>query len=33
MTWGAQPHKGYIYATDMNSGLWVGKLSPKRLVP
>ena len=33
MTWGAQPHKGYLFATDMNSGVWVGKLSPKRLVP
>jgi hypothetical protein len=33
MTWGAQPHKGHVYATDMNSGVWVGKLTPKRLVP
>ena len=33
MTWGAQPHKGYVYATDMNSGVWIGKLTPKRLVP
>ena len=33
MTWGAQPHKGYIYASDMNSGLWVTKLTPKSLVP
>ena len=21
MTWGAQPHKGHVYATDMNSGV------------
>ena len=27
MAWGAQPHKGYVYATDMNSGVWVGKLT------
>jgi hypothetical protein len=33
MTWGAQPHKGHVYATDMNSGVWVAKLTPKRLVP
>ena len=28
MVWGAQPHNGVIYATDMNSGLWVARLSP-----
>jgi hypothetical protein len=34
MTWGAQPHRGHVYATDMNSGVWVGRLTPKRtLVP
>lgn len=33
MAWGAQPHKGYLYATDMNSGLWVGKLTPAKQVP
>jgi hypothetical protein len=33
MTWGAQPHKGYVYATDMNSGAWVGRVTPKRLTP
>jgi uncharacterized protein YjdB len=33
MTWGAQPHKGYVFATDINSGIWVGKLTPKRLTP
>jgi hypothetical protein len=33
MTWGAQPHRGVVYATDMNSGLWVGRLRPKRPVP
>lgn len=33
MTWGAQPHRGVIYATDMNSGVWVGRLTPKRPVP
>jgi hypothetical protein len=33
MSWGAQPHNGFVYATDMASGIWVGKLTPKRLVP
>jgi hypothetical protein len=33
MTWGAQPHKGHVFATDMNSGVWVGRLTPRRLVP
>jgi len=33
MTWGAQPRKGHVYATDMSSGVWVGKLTPRRLVP
>ncbi len=28
MAWGAQPHNGYIYVTDMNSGLWVARLTP-----
>jgi hypothetical protein len=25
--WGAQPHKGMIYVSDINSGLWVAKLT------
>ncbi len=33
MSWGAQPHRGFVYATDMNSGIWVGRLAPKRLTP
>jgi hypothetical protein len=33
MTWGAQPHRGVVYATDINSGLWVGRLVPRRPVP
>lgn len=33
MTWGVQPHKGYLFATDLNSGVWVGKLTAKPLVP
>ncbi len=28
-TWGAQPHKGFIYFNDINSGLWVVKLGAK----
>lgn len=27
MTWSAIPHKGYIYASDINSGLWVAKVT------
>ena len=26
MTWGAQIHKGHIFTSDLNSGLWVVKL-------
>lgn len=28
MTWGAQPHKGHVFFTDFNSGLWSVKLEP-----
>jgi hypothetical protein len=28
MAWGAQPSKGYLLASDVNSGLWVAKLTP-----
>ncbi len=28
MAWGARPHRGFIYATDVNSGLWVARLTP-----
>ena len=27
--WGGQPHKGYIFFSDMNSGLWAVKVLPK----
>ncbi|MEQ9403470.1 MAG: hypothetical protein RIM99_07795 [Cyclobacteriaceae bacterium] len=27
-TWGAQPHKGHIFYSDWNSGLWSAKLEP-----
>jgi hypothetical protein len=27
MAWGAQPHKGVIFTSDMNSGLWVARLT------
>ncbi len=33
MSWGAMPHRGVVYGTDMNSGLWVARLRPKRTVP
>lgn len=29
MAWGAQPHRGFIFATDINSGLWIARLVPK----
>jgi hypothetical protein len=29
MAWGAQPHRGVIFVTDINSGLWVARLTPK----
>ena len=28
MAWGAQPHKGFVFSSDVNSGLWVAKLTP-----
>ena len=30
MVWGPQPHKGNIFFTDWNSGLWCVKLVPQR---
>jgi hypothetical protein len=30
MTWGARPYKGNVFFTDMNSGLWAVKVSPKQ---
>ena len=34
MAWGPQPHKGNIFVSDMNSGLWVIKYArPQILVP
>ncbi len=29
MTWGAQPHKGYVFFSDFNSGLWAVKVEPQ----
>jgi hypothetical protein len=29
MVWGAQPHKGVIFLSDWNSGLWALRLEPK----
>jgi len=29
MTWGAQPHKGFIFFSDWNSGLWSVRLKPE----
>jgi hypothetical protein len=28
MVWGAQPHKGIVYLSDWNSGLWAIRLDP-----
>jgi hypothetical protein len=35
MTWGPQPYKGLVYATDMNSGLWIVEVEEEeqQLVP
>ena len=34
MAWGPQPHKGNIFVSDMNSGLWVIKFArPQVLTP
>ena len=32
-TWGAQPYKGFIYASDPNSGLWIMRMDGPALVP
>ena len=32
MTWGAQIFKGRIYSSDLNSGIWITELRPKRVV-
>lgn len=33
MTWGAQIHKGSIFTSDLNSGLWIARLRQGPLVP
>ncbi len=30
MVWGPQPHKGTIFFTDMNSGLWAVRIVEKK---
>ena len=30
MAWGPQPFKGHIFVSDLNSGLWVVRLEPKK---
>jgi hypothetical protein len=32
MAWGAQIHKGMIYSSDLNSGIWVTQLRERRIV-
>lgn len=29
MAWGPQPHKGHVFLSDWNSGIWVVKLKPR----
>ena len=33
MTWGAQIHKGHIYSSDLNSGLWITRLIEQPILP
>jgi hypothetical protein len=35
MVWGAQPHKGHIFFSDFNTGLWSIKMPepPKPVIP
>ena len=33
MTWGAQPFKGNIYTSDLNSGLWIVRVTESPLLP
>lgn len=33
MTWGAQIHKGHIYSSDLNSGLWITRLTDQPILP
>ncbi len=32
MTWSAQPYKGHIFFSDLNSGLWAVKLAPREVL-
>lgn len=32
-TWGAQPYKGLVYFSDMNSGIWITRLSAPKSSP
>ena len=33
MAWGPQPFKGHVFVSDLNSGLWVVRLVPKKKAP
>ncbi|MDE2730019.1 MAG: Ig-like domain-containing protein [Bacteroidota bacterium] len=33
MAWGAQVHKGHIYTSDLNSGLWITRLVENPILP
>ena len=33
MAWGPQPFKGHVFISDLNSGLWVVKVVPKKKAP
>ena len=32
MTWSAQPYKGHIFFSDLNSGLWAVKMAPRQVL-
>ena len=32
MTWSAQPYKGHIFFSDLNSGLWAVKMAPREVL-
>jgi hypothetical protein len=33
LVWSTIPHRGYFYAGDKGTGLWVGRLTPSKLIP
>lgn len=33
MAWGPQPYKGYVFVSDLNTGLWAVKMEPRAMTP